>query len=125
MNAHKNAGTTPHIRVLMVRRVLEEGRSPGSVALDVGVSERTVHKWLARYRAEAVAGLENRSSAPRTVANRLPEPWVEMIARLRRSYRMTAMEIGKQLRIARSTVAAILKRLGLASSGARGPVRAG
>ncbi len=42
----------------MVRRVRGEGRSPGSVALDVGVSERTVHKWLARYRAEGVAGLD-------------------------------------------------------------------
>ncbi len=51
MNAHKNVRTTPHNRALIVHRVLREGRTAKSVAADFGVSERTVYKWLARYRA--------------------------------------------------------------------------
>ena len=63
-NAHKNARTTPHIRELMVRRVLAEGASAKAVATALALSERTVRKWLARYRAEGKAGLANRSSRP-------------------------------------------------------------
>jgi len=57
MNAHKNARTTPYSRVVMVRRVLEEGWSAKDAASALAVSERTVHKWLARYRA---AGVDDR-----------------------------------------------------------------
>ncbi len=52
MNAHKNARTTTHIRLLIIQRVLEEGRTPKSVATDFGVSVRTVYTWLACYRAQ-------------------------------------------------------------------------
>jgi transposase InsO family protein len=72
-----------------------------------------VRKWLARFRREGAAGLQNRSSAPHLVANKLPAPWLAMITRLRRDYRMTAEEIGDRLHLARSTVAGHLHRLGL------------
>jgi len=39
----------------------------------------------------------------------LPEAWVELILRLRRAYRMTALAIAERLQLARSTVAAVLK----------------
>lgn len=97
MNAHKNARTTPHNRALIVHRVLREGRTAKSVAADFGVSERTVYKWLARYRAEWVLGLESRSSSAHVVANRLPEPWIALIARLRRRCRITAREVAVRL----------------------------
>jgi hypothetical protein len=45
MNIHKNARLTPHSRGELVRRVLLERQSPMSVATDMGVSVRTVHKW--------------------------------------------------------------------------------
>jgi transposase InsO family protein/transposase-like protein len=38
-----------------------------------GVSRPTVDKWLTRYDAAAVAGLEERSRAPHSVANQTPE----------------------------------------------------
>ena len=50
MNLHKNARMTPHSRILMVRRVLDQKQPATRVAADVGVSERTVRKWLARWR---------------------------------------------------------------------------
>ncbi len=113
MNVHKNARTTPHGRDLMVRRVLDEGRTPASVATDAGVSVRTVYKWLARYRAEGRAGLEDRPSSARRLAHKLPAPWVALIVKLRRAYRMTALEIAERLHVARSTVSAILARHGI------------
>ena len=113
MNAHQNARTTPLGRATLVRRVLEEGWTRKAVAEAFGLSERTVGKWLARYRQAALAGLRNRSSAARQVANRLPEPWVDMIVRLRREYRMTGQEIAERLQLPRSTVAGHLTRLGL------------
>jgi transposase len=112
MNAHQNARTTPLGRATLVRRVLEEGWTRKAVAEAFGLSERTVGKWLARYRQAALAGLRNRSSAARQVANRLPEPWVDMIVRLRREYRMTGQEIAERLQLPRSTVAGHLTRIG-------------
>ena len=113
MNAHKNARTTPFGRAVMIRRVLQEGWSVAAVAASFEVSTRTVRKWLARFRREGRAGLESRSSAPYLVANKLPAPWLTMIARLRREYRMTGEEIALRLRLPRSTVASHLRRLGL------------
>jgi transposase InsO family protein len=57
--------------------------------------------------------LPPRGSAPRLIANKLPVPWLDMVVRLRREYRMTGEEIGDRLHLARSTVAGHLHRLGL------------
>jgi transposase InsO family protein len=115
MSTHKNAKTTPHGRAVMVRRIEEEGWTATAVAAAFAVSERTVRKWLARYRAEGPAGLQDRSSRAHTVANRLAEAWVGMVLRLRHDYRLTAAEIAARLRLARSTVAAHLAAAGLGS----------
>ena len=56
MNIHKNARTTPRSRGQIVERVLIHQEAPAAVAVAVGVSERTVRKWVARYAAEAAAG---------------------------------------------------------------------
>ena len=113
MSVHNNARTTPHGRAVMVRRIEQEGWTAVAVAAAFGISERTVRKWLARYRAEGPAGLQDRSSRARTVANRLGEAWVGMVLRLRRDYRLTAAEIATKLQLARSTVAAHLAAAGL------------
>jgi len=113
MNGHKNARTTVHTRMLIVQRVIEQGQSPGRVAADLGISVRTVHKWLARWRSEGRGGLENRSSAPHRSPHRLGEHWVRLIEQLRREFRMTLRQIAVRLELACSTVAAVLKRLGL------------
>jgi leucine-zipper of insertion element IS481 len=47
---HKNARTTPHGRLPMVRRVLEQRQPAIEVGADLGGSERTVRRWLARVR---------------------------------------------------------------------------
>ena len=124
-NPHKNARMTPLGRAEMVRRILG-GQPLAIVAAGFGISERTARKWLARYRKEGPAGLENRSSRPRTVANRTGEPWLASIERLRRAYRLTGEEIAEKLSMARSTVAGWLARFGLgrlASLDPKPPIR--
>jgi len=113
MNSHKNARMTPLGRAAMINRIVQEGWSVGRAAEAFAVSRRTVFKWLARYRSEGPSGLNDRRSTARRIANRLGEPWIEMLLRLRRDYRLTGAEISERLWLARSTVAAHLSRLGM------------
>src|SRR5579885_1999998 len=112
MKLHGNARTCPHSRLLMVRRVEEEGWTLARAAEAAGVSVRTVSKWLRCYRAEGEEGLFDRSSAPRTIPHRTPDDRVQAIACLRR-LRFTGAEIAEALRMPLSTVSAILTRIGL------------
>jgi len=52
-----------------------------------GISEKTGHKWLARFRAEGEAGLAPRSRAPHT-PRRMPAEMAERILELRRTRRL-------------------------------------
>jgi transposase InsO family protein len=125
-NPHKNARMTPLGRAEMVRRIVDEHRPVAEVASGFGVSERTVRKWLARWRAEGPSGLENRSSRPRSADDDASVFWKETAARLRREYRLTGEEIADKLRMARSTVAGWLTGMGLGRLSAiepKAPVR--
>jgi transposase InsO family protein len=112
MKLHANAPLGPKGRAIMVRRVLVEGLALTQAAEAAGVSATTARKWVRRYRAEGESGLEDRSSAPRSVANRTAQARIEAIAALRR-LRMTAAEIAELLGMALSTVSEILRRIGL------------
>jgi transposase InsO family protein len=113
MRLHGNARLSPKGRLLLCRRVLEdEDWSLAAAAEAAGVSERTARKWVARYERDGEAGLADRSSAPRTVANKTPEQTIEAIAALRR-LRFTGAQIAELLGMALSTVSGILKAIGL------------
>jgi transposase InsO family protein len=112
MKVHANAPLGPKGRETMVLRVIERGWSLAAAASAAGVSERTCSKWIKRYRAERQAGLLDRSSAPRSVPHRTPQELVEVIVLLRK-LRMTGAEIALCLAMARSTVSAVLLRVGL------------
>src|SRR5205807_2266555 len=81
------------------------------VASAQGVSERTVYRWLARWRA-GDHRLLDRSSAPKRVPRRTPRAVEALIERLRR-LRMTSTRIAARLGMAVSTIGAVLRRLGL------------
>jgi transposase InsO family protein len=112
MNIHKNARTTPQSRALLVHRVRQEHWPVSAVALAFGVSERTVYKWLARYRMEGAAGLRDRRSVAHRRPHALAPAWLALI-RLLRQGQWVAEEIAAKLPLARSTVSAALTRLGL------------
>lgn len=109
MKLHANAKLGPKGREVMVHRVLEDGRSLAVAAEAAGVSERTCRTWRDRYLAEGPAGLIDRSSAPKRVANKTPAETVEAIAALRR-LRFTGAEIAEILDRPLSTVSGILTR---------------
>ena len=112
MDIHKNARSCPASRELMVRRVLHEGWGVGQAAEAFGVSKRTVYKWLRRFQAEGLSGLQDRSSRPRRSPGRTPRARRRRVAELRRK-RMSGAEIAARLGMAPATVARILKREGL------------
>ncbi len=111
MRLHRNARLTPAGRRLLCDRVIDHAWTVTEAAAAAGCSERTAYKWLARYRAEGVAGLDDRSSRPRR-CHSTPAERVEVIEALRR-LRMTSTRIARQLAMAVSTVCAVLARLGL------------
>jgi transposase len=112
MKLHGNARTCPKSRRLLVERVVSEGWSVTAAAEAAGVSERTVYRWLRRWREEGEVGLFDRSCAPRSIPHRTPPDRVEAIELLRRLF-MTAAEIAELLGMALSTVSAVLRRIGL------------
>lgn len=75
---------------------------------------------MGRYRSQGEAGPLDRSSAPKTVANRTEERRRETIAALRR-LRMTGAEIAECLGMALSTVSGILADVGLGKLSRLGP----
>lgn len=103
MNVHKNAKLTPAGRAELVKRVLIEKQTVREVSGAMGVSERTVRKWINRHQAEGVSGLMDRSSRPRRSPRRLAEKLVRRIERLRRR-RYTGLRIAEDLELAVSTV---------------------
>lgn len=111
-NNYQNARTTVFSRELMVKRVLKEGRPVSEVAVQLGVSRRTVYKWLKRYGLEGKAGLLNRSSRPRRSPKRLAVEKVATIAAMRRM-RHSSLEIAFNLGLPVSSVSLELRRLGL------------
>jgi transposase InsO family protein len=117
MKLHANARTCPKSRQEIVRRVLA-GRPRECVAAEFGISQRTVAKWLARFRAEGELGLVDRSSAPQRV-RRTAHGRVEAIAALRR-LRFSGPEIAELLDMPLSTTSAVLTRLGMGRLGRLG-----
>jgi transposase InsO family protein len=119
MNLHANAALSWCGRRRLCELVVVEGFTIKAAAAAMGVSVRCARKWVGRYRLEGAAGLHDRSSAPRRVANRTSQDRVELIWRLRR-LRFTAAEIAETLGMALSTVSGILTRLGLGRLGLLG-----
>jgi transposase InsO family protein len=111
MKLHRNHRTCPSSRLLICRRVLDEGWTLQQAAEAAGCSVRTAAKWLQRYRA-GDRELLDRSSRPRSCPQRLSQRQVRAIEALRR-LRMTAAEIAEALAIPLSTVSLWLKRIGL------------
>jgi transposase InsO family protein len=111
MDIHENARLTPRGRERMVNMVLG-GQTPKAVSEAVGVCPRTVRKWVERYRAEGLAGLQDRSSRPDRLRQPTPQVTVDRIEALRRQ-RLTGKAIAAETGVSAATVSRVLKRLGL------------
>ena len=56
MNVHGRARTTSASRALLIRRVRLEAWCAAAAASAMGISRRTAHKWLKRFRMHGDAG---------------------------------------------------------------------
>ena len=121
MDAHENARTTPHSRMLIVER-LAAGWTVAAVAAAIGTTPRTVRKWRDRFAAEGEAGLRDRSSRPHRSPSRLTAAAEAEIAALRRR-RLSGPAIARQLGRPVSSVGVALRRLGLGRLAALDPPR--
>jgi transposase InsO family protein len=111
MNVHKNARLTPIGREWIVRQV-ESGQTPEAVSSAAGVCPRTVRKWVERFRAEGLAGLQDRSSRPHHLRKPTPVETVQKIEALRRQ-RLTGQHVAKETGVSAATVSRLLRRLRL------------
>jgi len=111
MNVHKNARLTPRGREWIVE-LARSGQTPQAISQAVGVCPRTVRKWIGRYQAEGIAGLQDRSSRPKRLYRSTPQAIVEHVEALRRQ-RVSGMAIAAEVGVSPATVSRILKRLGL------------
>jgi transposase InsO family protein len=112
MNSHKHARLTPIGRALLVSRVLDEGWTVAVAAEAAGVSRRTGYKWLARFKAEGLAGLADRSSRPCRCPRALSlqeQADLEGLRRQRWPLWRIALKAGRGI----GTVSRCMKRLGL------------
>jgi transposase InsO family protein len=108
MKTHRSAKTNVYQRHLLIRRVRQQGWTQRQAAAAVGVSVRTVAKWLARGRQALV----DRSSRPHRQPRRVAATTEAAIVALRRT-RATAWQISAALDVPRSTVTRVLARCGL------------
>jgi len=99
--------SVPRSRDQIVQRVLTAQETAAAVAAAVGVSERTVRKWMARFAAEAEGGLADRSCRPGRSPGATPPLLVSWVAHLRRQ-RWTGAAIAQALDLSPSTVARLL-----------------
>lgn len=72
-------------RYQAVMAVVGDGLSISQVAEKVGVSRQTLHAWLARYEAEGLDGLTDRSHRPVSCPHQMPAVVEAAVLELRRS----------------------------------------
>ena len=112
MDTHKNARLTPKGREEMVRAVGEHGLSNAAAARQFNTTPKTVAKWVARFGAQGVVGLRDRSSKPLSSPSQIPPATADAVERLRRERRIQE-HIAAEIGISKASVSRILKRRGL------------
>jgi transposase InsO family protein len=112
MNGYKHARTTALSRVLIIERV-QAGWTGEAIAKSLGISRRTVCKWVKRWRQEAEAGLHDRTSRPQRSPRKLAAACEQAVVHLRRTFLMPAYGIAAHQKLAYSTVCRYLARHGI------------
>lgn len=95
--SHRNARLTVHGRLLLVKRVREEGWAVAHAAKAMGISRQCAHRWLRRYDEHGADGLRDRSSRPHRSPRATPPAVVERILACRREHRRGQDWIGAEL----------------------------
>ncbi len=110
--SHSKAKLNPYGRRLLCERI-QAGFPVRVAAQMVGISHARAYIIWHRFTAERERAFELRSSRPHCSPNRTPRAIERRIERLRRRDQIGPRAIGWALGLARSTVYAVLRRLGL------------
>lgn len=108
--SHANAALTPRARLRLARLIVDDGWPPSVAAKMFMVSSVTARKWAARFRAEGVSGMQDRSSRPRSMPSKTPLLVVKQIVKARWRRRLGPVQIAGELDLPPSTVHAVLVR---------------
>lgn len=110
--SHRNARLTPFARRLIVERV-QQGQPVAHVAKAMGVSRQCAHRWINRFHEAGDAGLEDRSSRPRSCPNQTPPDVEELVLAARHAYRMGPDQLTHEVGVPARTITRILRRNGV------------
>lgn len=108
--SHANARLTFHGRCLLIERVVGDRRPVSHVAKELGISRQAAHRWVARFRAEGVAGLQDRSSRPHRMPRRTPAEVEQAVITARQELRAGRDRIAEATGVPARTVSTILAR---------------
>jgi len=93
--------------------VVIDGWPTATVAEQLGISRATAYKWVRRYRADGLPGLEDRSSRPHRSPRRSSDEVTSTILRARARRRYGPARLAPLTGHPRSTIYGILRRAGL------------
>ena len=111
--AHPSARLSVFSRQLLVKRVIVDGWPTATVAEQLGISRATAYKWVRRYRAHGLPGLEDRSSRPHRSPRRLAQEATAAIIGARARQRYGPARLAPLTGHPRSTIYGVLRRAGL------------
>jgi transposase InsO family protein len=109
---HRNAPLTPEGRLRLCGRIAS-GWTVAAAAESMNISRQCAHKWWRRYQAEGLAGLEDRSSRPRSCPHQTPPHLERRIVALRQSRKLGPARLAGIVGVPASTVHRVLVRHGL------------
>ncbi|MBV9286191.1 MAG: IS481 family transposase, partial [Acidimicrobiia bacterium] len=109
---HRNAPLTPRGRLLLCQRI-EAGWPVAHAAESMNISRDRAYVWWRRYRAEGLAGLEDRSSRPHHSPARTKRSRERRVVALRTKRGLGPARIAGIVHMPASTVHRVLVRQGL------------
>src|SRR5690606_22732525 len=111
--SHRNARLTFQGRLLLVRRVRQEGWAVAHAAKAMGVSRKCAHYWLKRYDEVGEGGLHDRSSRPHRSPRRSPPEVADRVEACLLTHPRPSDRIAAVLGVAARTVSRVLRRAGV------------
>ena len=109
MNTRSKAKLTALSRAEMIKRIVDLHQPVAEGAAGFGLSERCAYKWLARFRTEGAAGLQNRSSRPQCSPRTTHPLRVARVLALRRR-KLPGFQIARAAKLSKASVSRFLHR---------------
>ena len=110
--SHRNARLAPAGRLILIQRVTA-GRPVAHVAKEMGTSRPTAYRWVNRYREEGPAGLEDRSSRPKSCPHATSPQETAEVIQARIEHRSGPTDLAARTGVGARTISMILTCAGM------------